>query len=244
MESKVYRDMIETQQTHWWFAVRRRFLQSWLRIHGQIRRDARILEVGAATGSNLDTLNTFGHVTALEPDSFAFDYISRHCDVDAVQAALPNDGTEGLGDFDLIVALDVLEHIEDDLGALRAMRRMLKAGGTVVITVPAFQFLWSTHDETLHHLRRYRAPELVSKMQQAGFRMVYQSYFNFVLFPAAIAIRLLGRIFKDTASAGSGKVHPLLNTLLSRVFGAEVFISRFLKFPFGLSIVGIGIKSA
>ena len=243
MESNVYRDMIETQQTHWWFAVRRQFLQSWVWIHGRVRCDARILEVGAATGSNLDTLKAFGQVTALEPDSFAFDHISRRRDINAVQAALPNNGTEGLGDFDLIVALDVLEHIEDDLGALRSMYRMLRAGGTVVVTVPAFQFLWSTHDETLHHLRRYRAPELVRKMEQAGFRMVYRSYFNFVLFPAALAIRLLGRIFNDVASAGSGKVHPLLNALLSRVFGAEVFISRFLRFPIGLSIVGIGVKS-
>ena len=236
--------MIETQQMHWWFAVRRRFLRSWIGNNDSIPRDARVLEVGAATGSNLDTLKTFGPVTALEPDSFAFDYISQRHDVDAVQAALPNNGTEGLGNFDLIVAMDVLEHIEDDLAALRSMHGMLKAGGTVVVTVPAFQFLWSTHDETLHHLRRYRAPELVHKMEKAGFRIAYQSYFNFVLFPAALAVRLLGKIFKDTASAGGGKLHPLLNALLSRIFGTEVFILRFLKFPFGLSIVGIGIKPA
>lgn len=244
MELKVYKDMIESQQTHWWFSVRRRFLRSWLGIHGPIPRDARILEVGAATGSNLDALKSFGHVTALEPDPFAFEHISRRRNVNVVQGALPNDRTEGLGDFDLIVALDVLEHIKDDQGALRSMHGMLRAGGTVVVTVPAFQFLWSRHDELLHHLRRYRAPELVRKMKQAGFRIVHRSHFNFVLFPAALAVRLSGRVFKDIASAGSGTIHPLLNSLLTCVFGTEVFVSRFVKFPFGLSIVCIGKKSA
>lgn len=244
MDAEIYRDMIEMQGTHWWFAVRRRLLRSWIAAHGPDRRDARILDVGAATGSNLDTLKTFGRVTALEPDSFAFRHLAGRRDVDAVQAALPDHGTEGLGDFDLIVALDVLEHIEDDLAALRSMHGMLKVGGTVIVTVPAFRFLWSTHDETMHHLRRYRAPELVDKMRQAGFDMLYRSYFNFVLFPVALAVRLSGRVFGDLASAGAGRVHPLLNAMLDRVFGAEVHVLGFLRFPFGLSIVGIATKSA
>lgn len=244
MDPKVYRDMIEMQGTHWWFAVRRRLLRSWIRAHGPRRRDARILDVGAATGSNLDTLKAFGHVTALEPDPFAFRHLSGRRDIDVVQAALPTHGAEGLGDFDLIVALDVLEHIEDDVAALRSMHGMLKVGGTVIVTVPAFRFLWSTHDETMRHLRRYRAPELVDKMQQAGFSLAYRSYFNFVLFPAALAVRLSGRVFEDAASAGAGRVHPVLNAVLDRVFGAEIHVLRFLRFPFGLSIVGVGIKSA
>ena len=233
--------MVETQQNHWWFAVRRRFLESWVRIGGAAPRDGRILEVGAGTGANLDTLRVFGRVTALEPDHFACDYISRHFDVETVHAALPG-GCVGLRDFDLVVALDVLEHIDDDLGALRSIHGMLKARGRVIATVPAFQFLWSVHDEKLHHKRRYRAPELVSRMEEAGFRPVHQSYFNFLLFPAALLFRLLDRLCKGVGRAGSGNVHPFLNGLMARVFGAEVFLLRFVRFPFGLSLVVVASK--
>ena len=244
MEPHIYKSMIEIQRTHWWFRGRRRFLDSWVRIHARAPRDARILEVGAGTGSNLDTLKSFGRVTALEPDSFAFEHISGRRDITAVQGALPSRASDRLRDFDLVVAMDVLEHIEDDSGALRSMHRMLKRGGTIILTVPAFRFLWSAHDENLHHFRRYRAPELTREMERAGFRIVHASYFNFILFPAALAIRLFGRFVSHIASAGGGKVYPPLNSMLARVFGAEVIVSRFLKFPFGLSVVCIGVKMA
>ena len=210
---------------------------------GTVPSDARILEVGAGTGANLDTLRAFGRVTAVEPDHFACDYISRHFDVETVRTALP-DGGIGLRDYDLIVALDVLEHIDDDLGALRSIHGMLKRRGRVIATVPAFQFLWSAHDEMLHHKRRYRVPELVSTMEEAGFRLVHRSYFNFLLFPVAVSFRLFDRLFKGVGCAGSGSVHPLLNGLMAHVFGAEILLSRFVRFPFGLSLVVVGSKPA
>ncbi|MDE0003959.1 MAG: class I SAM-dependent methyltransferase, partial [Rhodospirillaceae bacterium] len=242
MEPGVYREMVESQRTNWWFVVRRRFLHSWVSIRGAVPRDGRILEVGAGTGANLDTLRIFGRVTALEPNSFACDYISRHFDVETVRATLP-DGN-GLRNFHLIVALDVLEHIDDDLAALRAMHGMLRERGRVILTVPAFQFLWSAHDERLHHKRRYRAAELVERMEHAGFRIVHRSYFNFLLFPAAAAIRLLDRLVEGVGCAGNGNVHPLLNGLMAGVFGMEVFLSRFVRFPFGLSLVVVGSRPA
>ena len=239
MEPVAYREMVETQRTHWWFAVRRRFLESWVGIGDRFPPGCRILEVGAGTGANLDTLRAFGGVTALEPDAFACDYISRHFDVETVQATLP-EGAAGLGCYDLIVALDVLEHIDDGLGALRSIHGMLKEQGTVIVTVPAFRFLWSAHDEKLHHRRRYRSSELASRMEAAGFRMVHRSYFNFLLFPAVLPVRLLDRLCRGVGRAGSGNLHPLLNRLLAGVFGLEVFLSRFVRFPFGLSLVAVG----
>lgn len=205
--------------------------------------DGRILEVGAGTGANLDTLLEYGRVTALEPDSFARDYISCHFDVETVDATLPN-GATGLENFDLIVALDVLEHIDDDVAALRAIHRMLKARGRLIVTVPAFRFLWSAHDERLHHKRRYGLSEIVRKMEAAGFLILHRSYFNFLLFPAALAVRLLDRLFRGIGRAGSGSVHPLLNDLMARVFGLEVLLARFVRFPFGLSLVVVGSKPA
>lgn len=81
-------------------------------------------------------------------------------------------------------------------------------------------------------------------MEEAGFRMVHRSYFNFLLFPAALGVRLLDRIFRGVGSAGSGNVHPLLNDLMARLFGLEVFLSRFVHFPFGLSLVAVGSQPA
>ena len=242
MEPGVYREMVESQRTNWWFVVRRRFLQSWVRIGGAVPRDGRMLEVGAGTGANLDMLRTFGRVTALEPDRFACDYISRRFDVETVRARLPHGN--GLRDFHLIVALDVLEHIDDDVAALRSMHGMLKERGRVIVTVPAFQFLWSAHDERLHHKRRYRASELVKRMEEAGFCIVHRSYFNFLLFPVAVAVRLLDRLVKGVGHAGNGNIHPLLNGLLAGVFGIEVYLSRFVCFPFGLSLAVVGSKPA
>ena len=243
MDPGAYREMIESQRTHWWFAVRRRFLASWVRMDAGFRGAGRILEVGAGTGANLDTLRAFGRVTALEPDSFACDYVSRHFDVETVNAALPNDAA-GLGDFDLVVALDVLEHIDDDLAALRSMHGMLKQRGSVIVTVPAYRFLWSVHDERLHHKRRYRSAELARKMEAAGFRITHRAYFNSLLFPAVVPVRLLDRILKGVGHAGGGSVHPWLNDLLARVFGLEVLLSRLVRFPFGLSLVAVGSKPA
>ncbi len=146
-------------------------------------------------------------------------------------------------DFDLIAALDVLEHIEEENSALDFIHQRLRPGGKAIITVPAFGFLWSSHDETLHHKRRYLKSELANKMKCAGLKVEFQSYFNFFLFPPALLVRLMDRFIQGAGQSGTKK-NPafIINSLLKSLFGLESHILHFAKFPLGLSVVAIGSK--
>jgi SAM-dependent methyltransferase len=136
------------------------------------------------------------------------------------------------GAFDLVCLLDVLEHIDEDLATLRAVRALLAPGGKALVTVPAYRWLWSEHDEFLHHKRRYTAGELRRKAEAAGLAVGMLSYFNTLLFPLAAAARLLR--LKGTA------VPPApVNRLFQALFGAERFVVGRLALPFGVSLVAV-----
>ena len=204
----------------------------------------RVLEVGAGTGANLPLLAGWGAVTALEPDRFAADHLLRTYDVEVVRGAVPAAPPEALGEFHLIAALDVLEHIEDEAGALAFIGGRLRPGGWLLITVPAFGFLWSSHDDRLHHRRRYRLSELVAKVDAAGLAVAYGSYFNFLLFLPALAVRLADRVRPGSAGSGAARTARPLDRALGFVFGLETgFIGR-VGLPFGLSIVVLARKPA
>ena len=238
MEIQAYRDMIELQETHWWFCARRKLLGRLLERFVPPGRC--VLEIGAGTGANLPLLQRWGAVTALEPNDFAADHLQRNFGVEVVREALPGAAHAGLKEFDLVAALDVLEHIEDETSALDFLRRALRPGGWFVVTVPAFGMLWSTHDEVLHHKRRYRKKELVRKLRDAGLAVEFQSYFNFLLFPPALALRLADRWWPGAARSGTKRTPPLANACLRFLFGLEAGLLRWFKPPFGLSVVALG----
>ena len=130
---------------------------------------------------------------------------------------------------------DVLEHIEEDLSTLRALKEMLAEGGRVLLTVPAYKWLWSAHDEFLHHKRRYSAGELKWKLDDAALRLDRLSYFNTLLFPLAVAARCGLR----SRSPGAEVPAAPINCVLQRVFGAERWALKSLDLPFGLSLLAI-----
>ena len=242
MELQAYKDMIALQETHWWFCARRRILSRLLTKF--VPAGGRVLEVAAGTGSNLMMLENWGAVTALEPNRFAADYLARNFGVEVIRDAVPTSSNAGPATFDLIAALDVLEHIEDDTSALDFMVRRIRPGGWLAVTVPAFDILWSTHDEALHHKRRYRKRELVRKLGSAGLAVEFHSYFNFLLFGPALAIRLMDRLRPGTARSGSKPTLPILNRCLRFIFESEARLLEWLNPPFGLSIVALGRKPA
>lgn len=241
MEDNAYRDMIEAQETHWWFRARRKVLARLLQRF--VPRGGRVLDVGAGTGSNLPLLEGFGTVTALEPNPFAADHLSRSFGVEVVREAVPAATHPSLSAFDLIAALDVLEHIEEEAQAFEFMAQRLRPGGWLVVTVPAFGFLWSSHDERLRHKRRYRRPELAAKLARAGLAVEFLSYFNCLLFPPALAVRLLDRRRPGIAQAGAKPPPAILNRCLEFTFGLEAGLLGWLRLPFGLSIVALARKS-
>ena len=240
MEPQAYRDMVALQETHWWFCARRGILAKLLERF--VPQGGRVLEVGAGTGANLPMLEGWGAVTALEPNPFAAAYLAKHFAATVVEDAIPTGRQCGLLDFDLIAAFDVLEHIEADQRALEFMARRLCPGGWLALTVPAFPFFWSSHDEVLHHQRRYRKRALCRMLRDAGLNVVFARYFNFLLFPPAAVVRLLDRFRKGLARSTAKQLPPAVNRCLGFVFGLEAHLLRWISPPFGLSIVVLGRK--
>ncbi|MCH9013739.1 MAG: class I SAM-dependent methyltransferase, partial [Proteobacteria bacterium] len=155
MDRQVYARMAELEDRHWWFAARRRILTEVLARLVALPAAPRLLEAGCGTGGNLAMLSRFGEVAAFEPDAEARRKAQEKSGFDVRDGRLPGDIPFEPGRFDLVAAFDVLEHVEDDLASLRALHAQLRPGGSALITVPAFEFLWSRHDERHHHWRRY-----------------------------------------------------------------------------------------
>lgn len=240
MERVAYERMAELQGSHWWFSGRRAVLT---RLIGQLPlpKSPRILEAGCGVGGNLAMLQSFGTVSALEPDADSRRHVLQTQGVTAKDGALPSELPWKPGSFDLTCAFDVIEHVEDDAGAIRALADMTAPGGRLVVTVPAYRWLWSRHDDIHHHKRRYRRSEMKALFEAAGLKIEKASYFNTLLFPLAAAVRLLGRLFGAHGGADTMPPAPV-NALFSKLFAAEAGWVAKSSFPFGLSIVVIGKK--
>jgi SAM-dependent methyltransferase len=239
MEPEAYVEMAEVQDRHWWFRGRREILRSV--IAGlQLPDSSRILEIGAGTGGNLAMLSQFGSVRALEMDDYACSIARQRTDnrIEIRQGQLP-DLIPYDDPFDLICLLDVLEHVDRDLDSLRAIERIVSANGCLLLTVPAYAWLWSTHDERLHHVRRYTRAILEQKALEAGWTVRRITYFNMLLFPLAAIGRLVDRIFPGRQPAGSTVPPPVVNSALYQVFSAEKILLKAFDLPFGVSLMAL-----
>jgi SAM-dependent methyltransferase len=238
MERVVYDRMAELDTRHWWYRARRDILADLIRRRITLPPQARILEIGCGTGHNLDMLGRFGTVDAIEIDGAARAIASSRLGRRVGDAPLPD--LPGIDDarYDLIAVLDVVEHIADDRAALASMARKLRPGGSILITVPAFQWMWSAHDVVNHHHRRYTKKMLRRAVADAGLQLRFLSYFNSLLFPLAAASRLAGRLTGKKDSDDKLPPRPL-NALFETLFKLERHaIGRF-AFPPGVSLVAI-----
>ena len=191
MERIVYDRMAELDQQHWWYRARRVVLDALIRRTVQPSKDARILEIGCGTGHNLPMLAAFGQVEAIEVDPAARSMAEERLGRTVGSAPLPTlDGVPEKS-FDLIGSFDVIEHIADDAAALAGIARLLKPGGKFVMTVPAHQWMWSAHDEVNHHQRRYSRAALKQLVDASPLRLEAIGYLNSLLFPVAVAARLV-----------------------------------------------------
>lgn len=245
MEQTIYWKMDRLEHEHWWFVSRRSIIETVLRTRLlSIGSHSKILDAGCGTGGNLDLLSGLSRdVTGLEMEPDAAEIARAKSGKAVFLGSLPDRVPFADESFDLIVLLDVLEHIEDDLGALATLSAKLKPGGHLLITVPAFSFLWSNHDESHHHKRRYRLDQLTGKMRQCGLAPTYASYFNTWLFPLVALVRILQkslRLFNKTDDLSMPS--SFLNKLLSGVMSSERHILKRGKLPFGVSIMAVGQK--
>lgn len=239
MDRAVYERMEEIDGEHWWFVARRKIVGRLLQRQADGgRRALRILEVGCGTGSNIPMLRQFGSVDALEPDDQARSVAAARTGATIQGGYLPAGVELEDGAYDLIVLLDVLEHIPDDVGALEALRPKLAPGGKLVVTVPASPWLWSAHDVAHHHQRRYTGRKLKEALQRAGFSQRHSTHFNTLLFPLIVAARAVGKL---TGRDGGDDAMPSrpVNGLLKGIFGAERFWVGRLSVPFGVSLAAV-----
>lgn len=238
MERDLYERMARTQARHWWFCARREVLKTVVAGLG-LPPNARILELGCGPGGNLEMLKGFGQVEAVEMDEFAREHARMTTGVNVKRGALPDDVPFEDGRFDLVCLLDVLEHVNDDEAALAQVRRLLKADGKVLLTVPAYQWLYGAHDRAHHHYRRYRKSELERKAGKAGLRPLRSGYYNTLLF----AIVVLGRVAERVTGTKMGDETAIpprwLNSILYHVFSIERMIVRHVFFPFGTSAIAV-----
>jgi SAM-dependent methyltransferase len=236
MEEHTYSELHLLERRHWWYRGTRSIYRSLLRryVSGV---GGLVLDLGCGTGGNLKMLAEWGNVVGLESSQSALALCPPG-------AALLTQGTAaGLpfrdGAFDLVAMLGVLEHVADDIGALREVRRVCRPGGSVLLLTSAFKALWSQHDEANRHVRRYRAYDLQLRAKSAGFSVRYASYLNFLLFPAAAVVRLMQRLIsrRREPHLNMFPVPEPFSTVLAGVLALEGRLMQWVSLPFGVSIV-------
>lgn len=243
MERKAFQAMGAVEHAHWWFAGRRRIVRSLIAARLAGKHRPRILEAGCGTGGNLKMLAEFGELEAFEFDDEARAVARRMTGLPVAPGRLP-DGIDHIeGQFEVIALLDVLEHIEDDAAALRALAAKLKPGGFLVLTVPALQFLWSEHDSLHHHHRRYSRGQLELVLGEGGFTVQKISYFNSLLFPLALAQRMVSRLLGRQMGDPNALPAMPINRLFARIFGFERVLLKYASLPIGLSLCAVCVSA-
>ena len=236
MDRIVYERMAAHDTTHWWYRARRDILADYLTRWGDLPRDARILEIGCGTGHNLPMLAQFGEIDAIEIDETARAKASERLGKPVGTAPLPELVGVAPGSYDLVAVLDVIEHVEDDVAALKAIATALKPGGKILITVPAHQWMWSAHDVINHHKRRYSKASFEALLEKTGLKGRKLGYFNSLLFPVAVAARFAGKLMGKDDSDDSPPPKPL-NTLFEGIFRLERHMVGRMPLPPGLSLI-------
>jgi SAM-dependent methyltransferase len=242
MEKDFYRAYYALEGSHWWFIGRRRIFLAVLEaaVAGRTR-PLDVLDFGCGTGAFLEHLARFGTVSAVDgdPDAVRFCHERGRSEVRHVGPTEPLPFADE--SFDLVTTLDVIEHIEDDVAALRELRRVMRPGGLLLVAVPAFMFLWGDQDEISHHFRRYTAPSLRRSLRAAGFEVAKTSYFNTWLFAPIAVVRIVRRLLRaPDVSRTDFDVGPRpLNFALGALFGSEATLVARRRLPFGVSLLAL-----
>lgn len=240
MEEFVYHRMAEVEEKHFWYVARREILKTLLQrfIDGDYA-DKKVLDLGAGTGRNVVFFSElFPQIVGAEFSPVARKIAQQKYNLNLIDCIIPDKLPEQK--FDLILMLDVLEHIKDDEKAVKKVLERLEEGGCLLITVPAYQFLWSFHDVKNHHYRRYNKKLLAEVVLCAGGKIEFISYFNSLLFPVAAGVRMLKKLLHWRDEIDETKLPPIgLNNCLAKVFKAEKYFLKKRALPFGLSLVAV-----
>lgn len=239
MDYATYEVEAQVEATHWWFVGRRKLFISIIK-NFHLDKKAEVLDIGTSTGTNLRMLREAGFVTVRGLD-FSDEAI-RWCADKGLGRVDKGDVCNipcQKGVYDLVLATDIIEHVDDDVTALSEISRVLKSSGYAVITVPAFQSLWGLQDTVSHHKRRYRKQELLDKLNKVGFVVEECFYFNYLLFlPIWLARKTIALIGLNLSSENELN-STLMNRVLNCIFSFDIATARKVNPPFGVSILAI-----
>ena len=241
MESYLYDDLYELEEQHWWHRAKRELVFRLLASYS-FRKHIKILDVGCGTGKNVETFAAFGESWGLDMSPRAITYckkrgLTRVRIGEAEKTGLPS------GMFDAITLLDVLEHT-DDKKTLREMRRIMAPGGVLIMTIPAYQWLWSQWDVVLHHKRRYERTGLTALLKKEGFKVRKVSYvYSFLVIPVFLIRMIKSRLLSGQYASDFRMSSPVVNYCMLRVSRAEAWIVDHFFVPFGTSLVCVAQKS-
>jgi len=244
MQQHTYAIMNRVEDSHWWYVGRRAILESFLeRIIANRQSpiaNRRILDVGCGTGGNLEMLEKFGAAEGVDVSDDALEFCqSKGLTVHkGLAEKLPfADET-----FDVVTALDVVEHLDDDIAGLSEMHRVLKIGGVTLIFVPAFMWLWGVQDDVSNHRIRYTKKQITERLRKSGFEIERATYANITFFAPILGGRTLMRITGIKPESENNVNISALNGVFGKIFGAEKFWLKNFSFPFGVSIVMVARK--
>jgi SAM-dependent methyltransferase len=246
MQQHTYAIMNRVEDSHWWYVGRRAILESFLE---GIIQDSRfkiqdskikILDVGCGTGGNLEMLEKFGVAEGVDVSDDALEFCkSKGLKVHKGLAESLPFADES---FDIATALDVVEHLDDDIAGLKEMHRVLKRGGKTLIFVPAFMWLWGVQDDVSNHRIRYTKKQIVERLEKAGFTIERATYANITFFAPILGGRTLMKLTGIKPESENNVNVSALNGVFGKLFGAEKFWLKNFNFPFGVSIVIVAEK--
>lgn len=233
--------MASVADNHWWYRGRRSLVARALR--GIVRPGCVALDVGCGTAENIAVLESLGTRAAVGTDlsDHALGLAITRRPRPRVVRSLAEDLPFGDGVAGCLVSMDVIEHLDDDLSALREYRRVLEPGAPIVLTVPAYEWLWSEHDDRAFHRRRYAARTLEQVAREAGIVVDRVTYYYSFLVPAAVLLRrtplrhLVGSIDEEVST-----FHPFVEAVLAAMASVERWVARWVRIPFGLSVLLVG----
>jgi SAM-dependent methyltransferase len=245
MRAEEYEKMYAIEDTYWWFVGRRAVVEVLLNAYLSGEPAAQVLDFGCGTGANSGLLSRYGQVVSQDYYDAPLGFCKRRGIARLVRASaerLPfRDGV-----FDLVAAMDVVEHLEDDAGALAEAARVTRPGGFVMLTVPAYMLLWSEHDEALAHKRRYTPSQARQLVHTAGLECVKLTCYMTLLFPVALVLRTAQRILRRPGRPPQTRhfsVPPFANAVLIWLQRMEARLARRVSLPFGVSIFCLARKA-
>lgn len=240
MKKSEYTRMAAREKTYWWHLGRLRIIETYVRKAMHNKNNPLILNVGCGTGGTIDMLQSVGTVDNIDISDDAIKFMKksgykRITKVDDIKLSFK------AKTYDMVGAFDVLEHIDKQVSALKEWKRVLKDDGAIVITVPAYQWLWSDHDVSLHHKRRYTTTRIEEAAEKAGLVVEKKSYAIVFSLLLVVGFRTMNKVLnrKTDEETSYVDVPKWVNALFTNLLYIEAWFHKYTVFPFGTSVVTI-----